>query len=422
MTVQLICCSHSPLMTTDVEESEQNVHAQFFQRARSPPPRRCTRSIPICRGVRARSFQRLLLRADAGVLHRHLGRRDQGLASRKRPVAGAARARSVLRALPAGARFRRRDLASDEGRSRHHHPAATSSPARSRATTYCRSSSIALPIRGHRSAACALLAKQSASFSPSQDMRITRRRLGRPVARPADAAARHEPARRGAAADRSRRRRRRTNSTRARTASSRRRATWWSARACLPPSEQWDRDFLDTFLGPRYEDFDRMTDEEIDRVAGFGAHEVRTWVAAAAAARKMGDVQCGAALLPPCAGMDHRHGYRRRSETMTSRQGGTTLSRDHATGRGPVGRRRDFLSAVWAARADTDADRARAFVFLLRLDWRGHAHRRRPRSGRDRHARLRPIRAASPTRDYKLETLGADVIAVLDHLGWRRRC
>jgi 2,3-dihydroxyphenylpropionate 1,2-dioxygenase len=58
---------------------------------------------------------------------------------------------------------------------------------------------------------------------------------------------------------------------------------------CLPPSEQWDRDFLNTFLGPRHEDFDRMTDAEIDRVAGFGAHEVRTWVAAAAAARKMGD-------------------------------------------------------------------------------------------------------------------------------------
>src|SRR5215831_14082445 len=31
MTVQLICCSHSPLMTTDVEESEENVHAGFFQ-------------------------------------------------------------------------------------------------------------------------------------------------------------------------------------------------------------------------------------------------------------------------------------------------------------------------------------------------------------------------------------------------------
>ena len=31
MTVQLICCSHSPLMTTDVEESEPNVHAEFFR-------------------------------------------------------------------------------------------------------------------------------------------------------------------------------------------------------------------------------------------------------------------------------------------------------------------------------------------------------------------------------------------------------
>jgi 2,3-dihydroxyphenylpropionate 1,2-dioxygenase len=60
---------------------------------------------------------------------------------------------------------------------------------------------------------------------------------------------------------------------------------------CLPPSEQWDRDFLQIFLGSRLEDFDPMTDAEIDRVAGFGAHEVRTWVAAAAAARKMGNVR-----------------------------------------------------------------------------------------------------------------------------------
>ena len=29
-------------------------------------------------------------------------------------------------------------------------------------------------------------------------------------------------------------------------------------------------------------------DAEIDRIAGFGAHEVRTWVAAGAAAAKMG--------------------------------------------------------------------------------------------------------------------------------------
>jgi 2,3-dihydroxyphenylpropionate 1,2-dioxygenase len=60
---------------------------------------------------------------------------------------------------------------------------------------------------------------------------------------------------------------------------------------CLPPSEQWDHDFLTMFLGQRHEDFDRFSDEDIDRVAGFGAHEVRTWVAAAAAARKMGDVK-----------------------------------------------------------------------------------------------------------------------------------
>ena len=34
-----------------------------------------------------------------------------------------------------------------------------------------------------------------------------------------------------------------------------------------------------------------MTDSEIDRVAGFDAHEVRTWVAADAAARKMGKLR-----------------------------------------------------------------------------------------------------------------------------------
>jgi len=60
---------------------------------------------------------------------------------------------------------------------------------------------------------------------------------------------------------------------------------------CLPPSEQWDRDFLDTMLSGKIEQFDAMTDAEIDRVAGFGAHEVRTWVAAAAAAREMGQVR-----------------------------------------------------------------------------------------------------------------------------------
>jgi 2,3-dihydroxyphenylpropionate 1,2-dioxygenase len=57
---------------------------------------------------------------------------------------------------------------------------------------------------------------------------------------------------------------------------------------CLPPSEQWDHDFLNCFVGARLENFDAMSDAEIDRVAGFGAHEVRTWVAAAAAAQRLG--------------------------------------------------------------------------------------------------------------------------------------
>jgi 2,3-dihydroxyphenylpropionate 1,2-dioxygenase len=58
---------------------------------------------------------------------------------------------------------------------------------------------------------------------------------------------------------------------------------------CLPPSEQWDRDFLQKFLSDKLEDFDQMSDDEIDRLAGFGAHEVRTWVAAAAAAGSSGN-------------------------------------------------------------------------------------------------------------------------------------
>jgi 2,3-dihydroxyphenylpropionate 1,2-dioxygenase len=60
---------------------------------------------------------------------------------------------------------------------------------------------------------------------------------------------------------------------------------------CLPPDEQWDRDFLDRFVRGRIEDFDTMNDAEIDRVAGFGAHEVRTWVAAQAAAQRLGNLR-----------------------------------------------------------------------------------------------------------------------------------
>ena len=60
---------------------------------------------------------------------------------------------------------------------------------------------------------------------------------------------------------------------------------------CLPPDEQWDRDFLARFVDGRLESFDALTDAEIDRVAGFGGHEVRTWIAAAAAVQRMGQVR-----------------------------------------------------------------------------------------------------------------------------------
>ena len=156
---------------------------------------------------------------------------------------------------------------------------------------------------------------------------------------------------------------------------------------CLPPSEQWDHDFLSTFLGPKHEDFDRLTDAEIDRVAGFGAHEVRTWVAAAAAARKMGDVQRGAAILPPRAGMDHRHGHR----------GRTRDDRDGIAGTRDWDRRAPATSTIFYRRFGQPGAVPMLIVHGLSYfsyDWIGPAARiaRRPRSGCDRHARLRQVR------------------------------
>jgi len=57
---------------------------------------------------------------------------------------------------------------------------------------------------------------------------------------------------------------------------------------CLPPSEKWDKAFLDRLLRKDLAAFDSYTDEMMDREAGFGGHEVRTWVAAAAAMQAAG--------------------------------------------------------------------------------------------------------------------------------------
>lgn len=52
---------------------------------------------------------------------------------------------------------------------------------------------------------------------------------------------------------------------------------------CLPPSESWDHDFLAAVIEYDTDRLDALSDDEIDREAGFGGHEVRTWIAAAAA-------------------------------------------------------------------------------------------------------------------------------------------
>ena len=64
---------------------------------------------------------------------------------------------------------------------------------------------------------------------------------------------------------------------------------------CKPPNEPWDRRFLERLLALEIESFDDFTDDMIDREAGFGGHEVRTWVAAAAALKAATAVNAGAA-------------------------------------------------------------------------------------------------------------------------------
>lgn len=59
---------------------------------------------------------------------------------------------------------------------------------------------------------------------------------------------------------------------------------------CLPPNEEWDRGFMDKLSRYDVKALDAITDDELDRVAGFGSHEVRTWVAATAAARQYAPV------------------------------------------------------------------------------------------------------------------------------------
>ena len=58
----------------------------------------------------------------------------------------------------------------------------------------------------------------------------------------------------------------------------------------LMPNENWDRRFLDNFVTFNTAELDGLTDASIEKETGYGTHEVRSWVAAAAAAREMGNV------------------------------------------------------------------------------------------------------------------------------------
>ncbi len=123
MTVQLICCSHSPLMTTDVEESGAGRACGILSRARLLRGGAAQHSIPTCVVVFGPDhfngfFYELMPAFCIGTAAE--GTKDWHLES------GPLRVPRELRLLASAIcspRLRRRDLAPDEGRSRHHHSA-----------------------------------------------------------------------------------------------------------------------------------------------------------------------------------------------------------------------------------------------------------------------------------------------------------
>ena len=56
---------------------------------------------------------------------------------------------------------------------------------------------------------------------------------------------------------------------------------------CLPPRADWDRALLDGLVAGDPARFDTLTDDAIDRDAGFGGHEIRCWIAACAAMHEL---------------------------------------------------------------------------------------------------------------------------------------
>lgn len=290
MTVQLICCSHSPLMTTDVEETEQNVHAQFFQELGSASaalhafkPDLVVLFGPdhfngffyelmpaFCIGTSAESSKdwhlesgplrvprelalscvRFLQSRDFDVAISHQMKVDHGMTIPLYQLTGALARYDVLPVFV--------------------NCAADPRPSFRRVRAFGQAIGEFLADQNMRITVVGSGGLSHDPPTPRLEMSppdVARRLIVRQIPTQDELDARENRVIKAA------------------------RDLVAGKGPCLPPSEQWDRDFLDTFLGPRHEDFDRMTDSEIDRIAGFGAHEVLTWVAAAAAARKMGDVR-----------------------------------------------------------------------------------------------------------------------------------
>jgi 2,3-dihydroxyphenylpropionate 1,2-dioxygenase len=290
MTVQLICCSHSPLMTTDVEESEADVHTQFFRELDS-----CAAAVhafrphlvvvfgpdhfngffyelmpPFCIGTAAEGSKdwrleagplrvpralalecvRFLQAADFDVAISHQMKVDHGITIPLFKLTGALARYDVLPVFI--------------------NCAADPRPSFRRVRAF---GSALGDFLAHKDLRVTLVGSGGLSHDPPTP---------RLEASPPDVVQRlikrHSPSQEE------------LDAREARVVRAARDLVVGKG-PCLPPSENWDRDFLTTFLGTDHARFDAMTDTEIDRVAGFGAHEVRTWVAAAAAAHRMGELK-----------------------------------------------------------------------------------------------------------------------------------
>ena len=77
----------------------------------------------------------------------------------------------------------------------------------------------------------------------------------------------------------------------------------------------FDRRFLDAFLGGRIETFLRYPREALEAEAGPGGHEIRTWITVAAAA---GDARGSLLVVSAGSGLVHRAAPLRRSTRAES--------------------------------------------------------------------------------------------------------